>query len=194
MLAEKENVKREALLNTGRRLFWKYGFRRVTVNEICKEADVSKMTFYRCFENKTDLAKTIFDKEVKNGIDKFNEIIKSDISASEKMKNIIQMKMEGTNDISSEFLMDFYRSSDTGLKEYVEEVTRNSWKEIIEGFRYAQQRGWFRKDFKPEFLFHISQKLVSVWTDVEMLKLYNSPQDLILEFANFFAYGISPHD
>jgi AcrR family transcriptional regulator len=194
MLAEKENAKREALLNTGRRLFWKYGFRRVTVNEICKEADVSKMTFYRCFENKTDLAKTIFDKEVKNGIDKFNEIIKSDISASEKMKNIIQMKMEGTNDISSEFLMDFYRSSDTGLKEYVEEVTRNSWEEIIEGFRYAQQRGWFRKDFKPEFLFHISQKLVPIWTDVEMLKLYNSPQDLILEFANFIAYGISPHD
>jgi AcrR family transcriptional regulator len=194
MLAEKENAKRESLLNTGRRLFWKYGFRRVTVNEICKEADVSKMTFYRFFENKTDLAKTIFDREVKNAIDKFNEIIKSDISASEKMKNIIQMKIEGTNDISSEFLMDFYRSSDTGLKEYVEEVTRNSWKEIIEGFRYAQQRGWFRKDFKPEFLFHISQKLVSVWTDVEMLKLYNSPQDLILEFANFFAYGISPHD
>jgi AcrR family transcriptional regulator len=194
MLAEKENAKRESLLDTGRRLFWKYGFRRVTVNEICKEADVSKMTFYRFFENKTDLAKTIFDKEVQNAIDKFNEIIKSDISASEKMKNIIQMKMEGTNDISSEFLMDFYRSSDTGLKEYVEEVTRNSWKEIIEGFRYAQQRGWFRKDFKPEFLFHISQKLVSVWTDVEMLKLYNSPQDLILEFANFFAYGISPHD
>jgi AcrR family transcriptional regulator len=194
MLAEKENAKRESLLNTGRRLFWKYGFRRVTVNEICKEADVSKMTFYRFFENKTDLAKTIFDREVKNAIDKFNEIIKSDISASEKMKNIIQMKIEGTNDISSEFLMDFYRSSDTGLKEYVEEVTRNSWKEIIEGFRYAQQRGWFRKDFKPEFLFHISQKLVSVWTDVEMLKLYNSPQDLILEFANFIAYGISPHD
>jgi AcrR family transcriptional regulator len=194
MYIENENAKREALLNTGRRLFWKYGFRRVTVNEICKEADVSKMTFYRCFENKTDLAKTIFDKEVKNGIDKFNEIIKSDISASEKMKNIIQMKMEGTNDISSEFLMDFYRSSDTGLKEYVEEVTRNSWEEIIEGFRYAQQRGWFRKDFKPEFLFHISQKLVPIWTDVEMLKLYNSPQDLILEFANFIAYGISPHD
>jgi AcrR family transcriptional regulator len=194
MLAEKENVKRESLLDTGRRLFWKYGFRRVTVNEICKEADVSKMTFYRFFENKTDLAKTIFDREVKNAIDKFNEIIKSDISASEKMKNIIQMKIEGTNDISSEFLMDFYRSSDTGLKEYVEEVTRNSWKEIIEGFRYAQQRGWFRKDFKPEFLFHISQKLVSIWTDVEMMKLYNSPQDLILEFANFFAYGISPHD
>lgn len=194
MLTEKESVKREALLNTGRRLFWKYGFRRVTVNEICKEADVSKMTFYRCFENKTDLAKTIFDKVVKEGIDKFNVIIKSDISASEKMKKIIQMKIEGTDDISREFLMDFYSSSDTGLKEYVEEVTRNSWKEIIEGFRYAQQKGWFRKDFRPEFLFHISQKLVPICTDEELLKLYNSPQDLILEFANFFAYGISSHD
>ena len=86
------------------------------------------------------------------------------------MKKIIQMKMEGTNDISREFLMDFYSSSDTGLKEYVEEVTRNSWKEIVEGFRYAQQMGWFRKDFKPEFLFHISQKLVPICTDEEILK------------------------
>ena len=65
MLNEKENAKREALLNTGRRLFWKYGFKRVTISEICEEADVSKMTYYRCFENKTDLAKTIFDKVVK---------------------------------------------------------------------------------------------------------------------------------
>ena len=181
-------------IETGRKLFWKYGFRRVTIDEICREAGVSKMTFYRCFENKTDLAKTIFNEVIRISIDEFNEIIKADIPSSEKLRKILVMKMEGTNDISRDFMMDFYTSNDTGLKEYVDNATREAWKEIIAGYKYAQEMGWFRKDFKPEFLFIISQKLVPMATDDELLKLYENPQDLIMEFANFFTYGISPHD
>jgi AcrR family transcriptional regulator len=189
-----DSPKCQTLVDAGRKLFWKHGFRRVTIDEICREADVSKMTFYRCFENKTELAKTIFDKEVKKGMSSFNEIIKSDIPATEKLHKIISMKMEGTNDISQEFLADFYINPDLDLKKYVEEVTRKSWKEVIEGFRYAQDQGWFRRDFKPEFLFFIAQQIIPMCSDKELLKFYDKPQDLIMEFANFFTYGISPHD
>jgi len=181
-------------IETGRKLFWKYGFRRVTLDEICREAGVSKMTFYRCFENKTDLAKTIFSEVVRVSMEDFNEIIKADIPSSEKLRKILVMKMEGTNDISRDFMMDFYSSNDTGLKEFVDKATTEAWKEVIAGFRYAQEMGWFRKDFKPEFLFYISQKLVPMATEEELLKLYDNPQDLIMEFANFFTYGLSPHD
>ena len=194
MATDNDSPKCIKLIETGRKLFWKYGFRRITIDEICKEASVSKMTFYRCFDNKTELAKTIFDEVVKGAIREFNEIIMADIPSSEKLRKILMLKMEGTNDISREFMMDFYNSPDTGLKEYVENATRASWNEIVSGFRYAQEMGWFRKDFKPEFLFYISQKLTPMFTDEYLLKLYENPQDLIMEFANFFTYGISPHE
>lgn len=186
--------KRKKLLEIGKKLFWKYGFRRVSVDEICKEADVSKMTFYRCFENKTEFAKTIFSDVVNEGINKFNEILMADIKPSEKLHRIILMKLEGVDNISQEFLIDFYSSTDTELKVFVEEITRSSLDEIIKGFRFAQEKGWFRKDFKPEFLFYISQKISPMVNDENLLKLYDNPQDLIMEFANFFTYGISPHD
>ena len=48
-----------AILKNGKDLFWKYGIRKVTVEDICKEAGVSKMTFYRSFENKYEVAKII---------------------------------------------------------------------------------------------------------------------------------------
>jgi AcrR family transcriptional regulator len=194
MKTERDSLKYRMLLETGQRLFWKHGFRRVTIDEICRDADVSKMTFYRFFENKIDLAKTIFRNVAEEGIKKFNEVIDSDAAPSEKLKLIISMKAEGTNDISREFLMDFYNSADTELPMFVEKVTSNAWKEVIEGFRRAQEDGWLRKDFKPEFLFHLSQKLMGMVTDKELLKMYNNQQDLILEFANFFTYGISTHD
>jgi hypothetical protein len=113
---------------------------------------------------------------------------------SDKLQQILMMKMEGTNDISRDFLMDFYSSADTGLKTFVQEMTKRSWDQITEGFRNAQEMGWIRKDFKPEFLFYISQKLVPMCTDEELLKLYTTPQELIMEFANFFTYGITPHE
>jgi len=186
--------KRKNLLETGKKLFWKYGFRRVSVEEICKKAEVSKMTFYRCFENKTEFAKTIFSDAVSEGIKKFNEILIADITSSEKLHRIILMKLEGADNISQEFLIDFYSSPDTELKIFVEETTRSSWDEIIKGFRFAQEKGWFRKDFKPEFLFYISQRISPMVNDENLLKLYDNPQDLIIEFTNFFTYGISPHD
>lgn len=184
----------DKLLEAGRKLFWKHGFRRVSVDEICREAGVSKMTFYRTFKDKQDLAKVIFRKVAEEGVKQFGEILNSEASAAEKLKMILLMKAEGTNDISNEFLTDFYNSPDTGLPEFVDKVTKEAWANVISGFRRAQEAGWMRKDFKPEFLFHISQQLMGMVSDRELIKLYNNQQELIMEFANFFTYGIAPHD
>ncbi len=189
-----DSPKSALLLESGRKLFWKYGFRRVTVDEICKEAGVSKMTFYRCFENKTELAKTIFRNIVNEGIDKFNEIINSDIPSPEKLHKILLMKLDGTNEISRDFMMDFYNSPDTELQKFVEETTSKAWKGIVDGFRHAQDKGWLRQDFKPEFLLFITQYMAPMLTDEKLLKFYDNQQDLIMEFAKFFTYGISPHE
>jgi AcrR family transcriptional regulator len=191
-MAEKSKTKLDNLLEAGRKLFWKYGFKRVSIDEICREAGVSRMTFYRFFENKTDLAKTIFANVVADGVIAFNEILNSDAPPAEKLKMIISMKAEGTNDISTEFMTDFYKNPDTELPEFIEKVTREAWDEVITGFRRAQEEGWLRKDFKPEFIFLVSQKLTDLITDKELLKLYNNQQELIMEFANFFTYGIAP--
>ncbi|MDH5400751.1 MAG: TetR/AcrR family transcriptional regulator, partial [Cyclobacteriaceae bacterium] len=56
-----QNRKYQAIFETAKELFWKYGIRRVTIEEICKEAGVSKMTFYKFFPNKVALANTILE-------------------------------------------------------------------------------------------------------------------------------------
>ena len=102
--------------------------------------------------------------------------------------------MEGTHHISREFLDDFYGNRELGLKEYVEARTCSSWNEILQEFKLAQQQGLFRRDLKPEFLVHFSQKLGELMTDEKLLGLYPSPQDLVMEMANFVSYGISPRE
>lgn len=178
----------------GRKLFWKYGLRRVSVDEICRESGVSKMTFYRCYSNKTELAKSIYIKVIEEGVTRFKEILQAESSPAEKLKQILLLKIEGTHEISREFLADFYRSDDPELREFIEEATIRTWTGITELFREAQEKGIFRKDFKPGFLLMLTQYLIPVMTDEKLLAMYDTPQDLIIELANFFTWGIAPHE
>lgn len=187
-------TKKDQILSVSRELFWKHGFKRVSIEEICEKAGISKMTFYRAFPDKISVAKAVFEAEVERGMKRFREILHDNSSPAEKIKSILKMKSDSTTNISREFLQDFYSSEKTELRNYVADLTTRTWTESINDFKKAQKRGVFRKDFKPEFLFYISQKLAESLTDEKLLALYGSPHELLVELSNFFGYGLSPHD
>ncbi len=184
--------KKEIILNTARTLFWKHGFRRVSVEEICKKSGISKMTFYRYFPNKIELAKAVFDKVSREGYEQFQSIMNENISPEEKIQRIILLKFEGTHDISQEFLTDFYSSKETGLSDYVQTRSNEIWMNIINNFKSAQQKGIFRQDIKIEFFFSVSQKIIELLNDQKILQLFDTPQEMIMESAKLLIYGISP--
>jgi AcrR family transcriptional regulator len=186
--------KYKSILAISRDLFWKHGFRRITIQEICDKAGVSKMTFYKYFPNKIELAKTVFSNEVKEGVVKFNNLMEEEIPAAEKIQKMILHKAESTNNISREFLEDFYLGTEPELKEFVEQLTMEAWGNLRQDWERAQETGVFRKDFKPDFLMHVSFSLIELMKDEKLAKLYNTPQELILEFSRFIAYGISPRN
>lgn len=186
------NKKYLCLLNTSRELFWKYGFRRVTIDEICREAKVSKMTFYSYFSNKLDLARVVLDRVFEESMFSFRQILKENASPSEKMKKILQLKLDGSKDISNDFLSDFYNNPELGLTEYIEAKTKEVLEDTIEAFRDGQKEGWLRKDMNVDFIFYVMMKSTPLVSDPELLKMFNSPQELIMELSNFFIYGMSP--
>jgi AcrR family transcriptional regulator len=190
----KKNKKYNVLVGTARELFWKHGFRRVSIEEICKKSGVSKMTFYKYFPNKLELAKTVFNLVINEGMQKWDELIQAPMDGAEKIKKLVLMKAEGTHDISREFMQDFYTNAEPELNAFVEKRIREMWGNILNDFKKAQQDGIFRSDFKPEFLLFVSFKMIESLKDEQLAGLYGSPQELILEFANFVAYGISPRE
>jgi AcrR family transcriptional regulator len=193
MIKEEVNSKYTFILAKGRELFWKYGFKKVSVQEICKEAGISKMTYYKFFANKAELAKAVFDQEANQSVKAFRNIIEEKNSPPEKIMKLIAMKQEGASGISKEFLTDFYSDDKAGIKIYIEEKTNAAWGEMLNDFKKAQRKGIFRKDLKPEFFLYFSQKAGEMLSDERLLKLYKRPQELVAEFSNFFAFGISPH-
>ena len=185
-----QNKKYQDIFNTGKDLFWKYGIKRVSIEEICKEAGVSKMTFYKFFPNKIELAKVILDDLMEKSITKVSQLINSDIPFSEKLKDLYLMKLEGIKDISMEFINDIYNNPESGLLTHMEEQRQKSMGVIIDFYKTAQNKGSIRKDVKIDFILAYSKQIIKLMEDEHLVSQYNQPQDLIIESMNLLFYGI----
>ena len=189
-----ENQKLAQIVQTSRDLFWKYGIRRVTIEEICRESGVSKMTFYKHFKNKTEVVKVIIAKITTDAIEKYKAIMAQDIPFAEKISQSIDLKMEQTSEMSHEFFDDYYLHAEPELKEFLNEKIQQSLVLIYNDYTAAQKRGEIRKDIKPEFIIYFLNKMMEMVQDKQLESQYANPQDLIMEVTNFFFYGIMPGD
>ena len=193
VLNNSSNSKKDQILKTGRELFWKYGFRRVTVEEICKEAGVSKMTLYKHFSNKQELATSILDEIFEETLEKIRKISDEHQSADQTLKRILQLKSEGVHGISKEFIKDLYAHPDGAIKSYMEAKTGMMFAEMIRVYEKGKVDGWVRNDLNVPFFLHYTQKSIEMITGDEMLNHFDSSEELIMEITNLFVYGISPH-
>jgi AcrR family transcriptional regulator len=184
--------KYDAILRTAKDLFWKHGIKKVSIEEICREAGVSKMTFYRMFPNKIELAKMILKNSFDESYAKYRKLMDCDISFEEKIKGQVLAKFQGTQNISAELIKDIYADKQLGLHEYLETRISEFYKEVRKDFAHAQQMGWMRKDINLDFILYFSNKMAELTIDPNLILMYNSAQDLIMELTNLFFYGILP--
>ena len=184
--------KYQSIIKTSRDLFMRYGIKRVTVEEICETAGVSKMTFYKHFKNKLDLALFILNREVKEGVNRYKRIMDQEVPYSEKAREIIRMKLESSEDVSQEMLKDLLSSSIPEVAELMSEISRKNFELFFNDMVAAQKKGEIRQDINPHFIIHILGLLQDMASDEKVLSMYESTRALTSEIINFFFYGILP--
>jgi len=182
--------KYEKLIATGRSLFWKYGIKRVTIDEICRESSVSKMTFYKYFKNREDFACTILNEIVEDGLKVYSEIMSGDMSFQKKVEKIIEFKIKMSENMSYEVMHDIYSGAFPKLREMMIKRSNENIAILMNDFRKAQEAGEITRDFDLKFVLYFLNKSIEIVNDKELNKIYNTPQELIGAFVKFFFYGI----
>ena len=187
-----ENPKKQQIVDTARDLFWKFGFRRVSIEEICIKASVSKMTFYKHFKNKDELIKYIIDFITGIAMNKYREIMNSDMPFYMKVEKSIQLKMESSDEMSQEFFDDFHKNASPELREHFNKLVQSNLQTLLNDYMKAQKSGDVRPDINPKFILYFLDKIFEICKDENLMKIYKTPHDLITEVTRFFFYGILP--
>jgi AcrR family transcriptional regulator len=176
------------IMSTAEELFFKYGFRRVSVDEICRSAKVSRKTFYVYFANKETLVIAILDKINETYLNKFLEIMGSDASFVDKMMLAIGAKIAFTRQMSADFVADF-----TSLEAVVQHYHKMADKSIEIGrsiFLRAQEKGEIRRNLSIDFIMTMLNYQVDLYERQEFRSLFKDSESLVKQMSEMFLFGI----
>ena len=173
--------KREEIISTAERLFSRFGSKRVTVEELCREAGVSKMTFYKYFANKVELVQCIKDNWVEEGFEKFDRINALDIPFSEKIELMSQWEMEFASRINAEFITELFS---------IDDVKDRSKRRYLSNIAAAQKKGEVRSDIDPEFLWMVGEKIKELIMEGRWKSVFSDFSQFQKQFRTLIYFGL----
>ena len=190
----KATPKFNALITTAKDLFYRYGIKRVSIEEICKKAGVSKMTFYKHFGSKIELLHYIMTRIYSDYFQKFDNLIKQDVAFEDKVKQMLKLKEEYTESLSKEMLEDLVIQPHPAVQELLEKQREKSLQLFWNTFSQAQEKGEIRKDVRIDFLMYMMNVLAELGSDVRLLDMYDNGQELAIDLTSFMFYGMMPRN
>ncbi len=177
------------ILRTAEELFMQFGYDRVSVEEICREASVSKVTFYKYFKNKFGVLDAYMTVRLELGMDVFNRIRTADASLQEKMQALIAMKESAV----SHFTPVFYKSLLSGdelVQGFMQEWIAQSMKAMRNFLEDGQRNGEIYSGYSVDFLLHIWTVVSADARSEAMMAMFNDDMvKLSKDFMNFLFYG-----
>ncbi len=178
------------LVQTARDLFFRHGIKRVTVEEICQKAGVSRMMFYRYFQNKDAIAMYTLDQLYSDAWSKFDEILAEDIPFEEKIKRIATVKMEMVDEYSTEFLNELLADEDSECGKFLIQKRNESYEFTRKIYTDAQERGDIREDIKIDFIMFVMEHLAEIIKDERVQSMYPDMSQLVHEMFALLFYGM----
>ncbi len=152
--AIRKSKKREEILAAAETLFLSKGVRSITVEEITREAEVSKATYYKYFSDKQDLIKHVLEKLFKKNLHKLENIV--EIGKRDKLTYESFMSVFDLDEYEEIFQSDFIKELQTDYPEmvalYTQWVMERRLPKYQELMRMAKVDGLIRMDIDTDFL------------------------------------------
>src|ERR1051326_6868004 len=84
---------RDLILDATDRIMARYGFRKMTMDDLAREAGVSKRTIYLYFANKEDVGLSSIGRVVEGVHERLDEIAGSEQRASQKLRQMLIVRV-----------------------------------------------------------------------------------------------------
>ena len=181
---------KEKILNGAKELFYKYGIKNITMDEIARHLAISKKTIYSAFPDKDTLVNSLMIRDLKVNHKDFDEIFnKSDNIVDEIF--IIMKKMteifSNCNPIMYYDLQKFYPQTWKLFNDFREKFILSHVERSIEE---GKKEGLVRLDVNTKILAHLRMEEISMAMSGTFPPDRFNMLDVQLALAEHFLYGI----
>jgi len=187
-MAKQSEKKYQKLLEKAEELFWKYGYGSVSVDQIAKEAGISKMTIYKHFHSKEDLFIEVLMKYTVHHMNILQDKINAKYHTFEKIQEMYDYTLNLSNTLSPIFIKEIMDRAHIlqRLVSYKQEKMLVMWRSIVEdGIRKKEIRN-LDVDFTANLLLHMPNAFIrseDYMDETKRLKMLEN-------FFDFLKFGL----
>lgn len=142
----------EKILKTALELFFKYGIKRVTMDDIAKELGMSKKTIYQYYDDKNKIVNQLCQLEVTRHEHRFNEIFQTSENPIHEIMLISESLRQMMQNVNPIFFMDLQKYH-TSSFEFIQTFKRDcAYKDIYRNIQLGINDGLYRAELDPHFV------------------------------------------
>lgn len=143
---------KEKIVESALELFTRYGIRSVTMDDVAKEASMSKKTLYQYFENKDSLVTDVVKKHFEIERTEFEDIKAQSHDAIHELILTAQCIRKHVFKMNPSLLLDMQKFHGVAWKEYLDFKQGTIKGQIEDNIRRGIAEGCFRSEMDPEIL------------------------------------------
>lgn len=143
---------KERILVEAERLFWKFGVRSVTMEEIAKQLGISKKTIYQHFSDKEQILYQVIQQKTSRNQSEMECMVIDTANPIEEILSVLNMMQKNADQVSPNLLMDikrYYPQAFSLFRQYKEEHIMRS---ILENIQKGIVEKLYRADINPTIL------------------------------------------
>ncbi|MGQ7868274.1 TetR/AcrR family transcriptional regulator [Sunxiuqinia sp. sy24] len=156
---------RDRIIEEATRLFFKYGIRSVTMDDIAAGIGISKRTVYENFKDKTELVYTCM-RDLMQKQDKINqEVMTNSANVIEALLTSMKYGIKAINMISPLFFHDLKKYYPAIWKPLHEENQKKNYNQIYTQLRKGINEGLFRKEIHVDIVSKLFYEQINLISD-----------------------------
>ncbi len=181
----------EKILKTSLELFFKYGIKRVTMDDIAKELGMSKKTIYQYYKEKDDIVNQLCEIEMTRHEKKFEEVFIQSKNPIHEIMLISENIREMLQNVNPMFFLDLQKFHPTAFLKFQSFKENCAHKDIVRNIKKGKEEGYYRPEIDEEFaakhrLAQIDMLFFGNYFSFDKISFTQS-HELILDM---FVYGI----
>ncbi len=180
---------KDKILIAAQAIFYRQGMQKPSIKSIYEDAGVSKMTFYRLFKDKEDLARAVMEDILESSFAEYLQVMTEDIPFKEKLEQILLLKMQKTEGLSSLFYEEVMKNAQ--IAPIIQQHSQKQYQQFIEDLEKGKQEGAIKEDFNPHQIIYLIQYISKLADDPAYQQLFTDIQQMTKATTEFLFFGIA---
>lgn len=183
---------KERILQTSQELFYRYGIKSVTMDDIARELAVSKKTLYQFFEDKEQIVLTLCRQEIKSRQCEFEDISKTSKDPVHEIMLMMKHMGQMIAHINPHMFYDLQKYHNKAWKEFKLFKDKELFDTMVHNIKKGIEMGLYRNDIDPKIMarLRIEEFDLGINPNVFPADKYNMTK-VQLSLLDHFLYGIS---